>query len=137
MQIDYEEIFNLSYWRATQGIVDGVGFVDSFLTRLVASSEEIQAFFVHSSSDALRSGILLALVHLTSYYPHFEPDETLEEIAHAHNRYARAVKPHLYDLFLDHLIDTVADYDPEYEDYVGDSWRRVLAPGLEYIKAKY
>ena len=44
MQIDYEEIFNLSYWRATQGIVDGVGFVDSFLTRLVASSEEIQAF---------------------------------------------------------------------------------------------
>jgi len=137
MQIDYEEIFNLSYWRATQGIVDGVGFVDSFLARLVASSEEIQAFFVHSSGDALRSGILLALVHLASYYPHFEPDETLEEIAHAHNRYARAVKPHLYDLFLDHLIDTVADYDPEYEVHVGDSWRRVLAPGLEYIKAKY
>ena len=135
--IDYEEIFNLSYWRATQGIVDGVEFVDSFLGRLIASSVEIQAFFVHSSGEALRSGILLALVHLASYYPHYEPDETLEEIAVRHNRHARAIKPHLYDLFLDHLIDTVADYDPEYEVHVGDSWRRVLAPGLEYIKAKY
>ena len=52
---------------------------------------------------------MLALVHLASFYPHYEPDETLEEIAVHHNRHARAVKPYLYDLFLDHLIDTVAD----------------------------
>ncbi len=135
--IDYEEVFNLSYWRATQSIVDGVEFVDSFMSRLVASSEEIQAIFSHSTGEALRSGLVLALVHLASYYPHYEPDHTLEDIAHQHNRHARAIKPHLYDVFLDCMIETVADYDPEYEEQVGDSWRHVLAPGLEYIKSKY
>ena len=65
---------------------------------------------------------MLALVHLASYYPYYEPDETLEEIAVHHNQ---------------HAPPGIADYDPEYEDHVGDSWRRVLAPGLEYIKLKY
>ncbi len=35
------------------------------------------------------------------------------------------------------MIETVADYDPEYEEHVGDSWRHVLAPGLQYIKLRY
>ncbi len=35
------------------------------------------------------------------------------------------------------MIETVADYNPECEEHVGDSWRHVLAPGLQYIKLRY
>ena len=134
--IDYEEEFNMSYWRATQSIVDGVEFVDSFKNRLVASSEEIQTVFVHSTGEALRSGLVLALVHLASYYPDYEPDRTLEDITHRHNRHARAIKPHLYDLFLDCMIETVADYDPEYEEHVGASSRRGWSTSNRSIRAR-
>ena len=89
--IDYEEEFNMSYWRATQSIVDGVPFVDSFKNRLVASSEEIQAIFSHSNGEALRRGLVLALVHLASYYSDYEPDRTLEDIAH--RRYLQRTRP--------------------------------------------
>ena len=135
--IDYEEEFNLSYWRATQSIVDGVPFVDSFRNRLVASSEEIQAIFTTSTGEMLNRGLVRALVHLARYYPDGEPDCILENIAVRNNREGRAIQPHLYDAFLDCMIETVADYDPEYEDHVGDSWRHILGPGLEYIKSQY
>ncbi len=135
--IDYEETFNMSYWRTTQNTVDGVSFVEYFMNHLLESSEEIQLFFVDTDGEALSRGLILALVHLAGYFPDHIPDRVLEGIAVRHNRYGRAIQPHLYDTFLDCMLDTVERFDPEYEEHVREAWRHVLAPGLEYIKSQY
>ena len=135
--IDYEEIFNMSYWRTTQNVVDGVSFVEHFMKHLLTSSEEIRGFFVNSDGEAFSRGLILALVHLAGYFPDHIPDRVLEGIAVRHNRHGRAIAPHLYDTFLDCMLDTVVLYDPEYEEHVGEAWRHVLSPGLEYIKSQY
>ncbi len=135
--IDYEEIFNMSYWRTTQNVVDGVSFVEHFMNSLLDASEEIRGFFVHSDGEAFSQGLILALVHLAGYFPDHIPDRVLEGIAVRHNRHGRAIKPHLYDIFLDCMLETVVLYDPEYEEHVGEAWRHVLSPGLEYIKSQY
>ncbi len=39
--------------------------------------------------------------------------------------------------WMDALIDTVKAYDPQYENVTGDAWRRVLEPGVDYMKSKH
>ena len=35
------------------------------------------------------------------------------------------------------LIETVKTYDPQYEDVTGEAWRRVLGPGIDYMKSRH
>ena len=37
--IDYEETFNMSYWRTTQNVVDGVSFVEHFMNSLYIKAQ--------------------------------------------------------------------------------------------------
>jgi len=118
-------------------VVDGVSFVEYFVKTLLENSEEIREHFANTDGDALSRALVQALIHLAAYYPNHIPDSVLEEIAVRHNRHGRAIKPHLYDIFLDCMLETVRRYDPEYEENIRDSWRHVLSPGLEYIKSQY
>jgi len=42
----------------------------------------------------------------------------------------------LYPLFVESLVRTVAEHDPEYTQALGDAWRVALEPGLEYMRAR-
>jgi hemoglobin-like flavoprotein len=42
----------------------------------------------------------------------------------------------LYPLFVESLVRTVAEHDPEYTQALGDAWRVALEPGLEYMRTR-
>ena len=48
-----------------------------------------------------------------------------------------AIPPDLYDVWLECLMQTLKEFDPEYSSEVELSWRVVLAPGITYMKFKY
>lgn len=47
------------------------------------------------------------------------------------------IHPELYDLWLECLIETVAEFDDGFRDEVELAWRLVLSPGIVYMKFKY
>jgi len=64
-------------------------------------------------------------------------DIYLGYIATRHDRRHLDIRPEYYDLWLESLIATVRETDPEFDPSVEESWRSVLAYGVEYMRAHY
>ena len=135
--IDYEEVFYLSYWRATQRTVDGVAFLDAFYDNFLATSPEIAKRFDPSRLDALKRMLAISIVHVAKYYPTQEPDTLLKVLAARHSRHDLDVRPELYEHWTAALLDTVKVFDSKFDDVTAEAWRRVLAPGVDYMKSRY
>ena len=135
--IDYEEIFHLSYWRATQHTMKGVAFVDAFYDNFLASSPEIASRFNHTNFDSLKRMLPLSIVHVAKFYPTRTPDVLLRVLAARHSQRDLNVRPELYDTWIDALLETVKAFDPKWDELTGEAWRRVLEPGVAYMKSRY
>jgi hypothetical protein len=68
--------------------------------------------------------------------PEAEPT-VLSRVAERHSRRDLAVRAELYEPFVASLIETVAQYDPEFTDDVDDAWRRTIAPAVAYMQSKF
>ena len=64
-------------------------------------------------------------------------DLYLEYIARRHDRHHLNIEPEFYDLWLEALIDTVRDCDPEFDAEVEQAWRGVMRYGIDYMVAHY
>ena len=47
------------------------------------------------------------------------------------------IKPELYDLWLDRLVQAVGEFDPMFDPEIEAAWRRLLQPGIEFMKSRY
>ncbi len=61
----------------------------------------------------------------------------LRRIAEIHSRVRLDIKPELYDLWLDCLVQAVSEFDPSYDKNVELAWRNVLAHGIQIMKSGY
>jgi hemoglobin-like flavoprotein len=61
----------------------------------------------------------------------------LERLAKLHGRAELDITPELYDLWLDRLVQAVSEFDPMFDPEVETAWRRVLQPGIEFMKSRY
>ena len=134
---DYADIFYLSCWRATQRTLDGVAFLDAFYKNFLASSPEVAHKFKNTSFDRLTRMLSISIVQVAKYYQTHRPDPLLKVFAAKHGRRDLDIKPELYEHWVDALIRTVETYDPEFDDTTRESWRRVLEPGVEYMRSRY
>ena len=64
-----------------------------------------------------------------------EPNEELDDIAKLPGRDKLNLPKCYHDIWLDSLLDTVKERDPEYNEHVDRAWRTVMAPGIEYMKS--
>ena len=131
---DSYDTFCLSYWRVIGRKVDDARFIDAFYDRFLSQSAEIADKFANTDFERQKEMLLLSLIHVASYYTTGGPGHILHKLARLHNELR--IGPHLYDVWFDSLLKTVEVYDPEYHASVGESWRRVLAPGVEFMKSK-
>jgi len=134
---DYEEIFNSSFRRSRGNAVNGVPFRDAFLDNLMRSSPEVAQKMVHGDLEAFRASLMLSIDHLARSYVSSEPSAILQGAARRQSRGERDIEPHLYEFFLQALLQTLQQYDPQYNEEVGKAWEVVLRPGLEYMKRMY
>jgi hemoglobin-like flavoprotein len=137
IMVDYEDVFHLSYWRATQRTLEGVPFLNAFYSNFLATSPEVSEKFSETNFDALMRMLSISLVHVAKYSSARRPDALLKVLAERHSQKDLDIRPDLYDHWMEALIETVKTYDPQYEDGTGEGWRRVLGPGVDYMKSRY
>ena len=59
----------------------------------------------------------------------------MENLALLDGRDRLDIPKEFYDIWLESLIQTVAERDPEFDVKVDTTWRVVMAPGIEYKKS--
>lgn len=128
-------LFDQSYARVFgEGVgitEDATPFFEAFYRRFLTDPDIAEAF---SQTDMSRQVVMLrkSFFHLVAFYVSHEPSGELERIALIHSRIG--IKSEFYDLWLDALIETVREFDPQCDLATELSWRWAMAPGLTYMQ---
>ena len=114
------------------------GFLDRFYELFQNHSEEIAEKFrdtdFQRQKSALRSSLFVMVVAV-------EGGEAavayLDQVARQHSRKDLDIGPELYDVWLDCLIQSVREYDPDFTDETEELWRDVMRFGIKYMTDRY
>lgn len=79
----------------------------------------------------------LQLLLLFSTKSEEEAKHLLRRVAERHSRTDLDIDPSLYPAFVDSLIETSKEFDPQFTADVERAWREALAPGIAYMINKY
>jgi hemoglobin-like flavoprotein len=112
-------------------------FLNRFYALFLASSSTVAKKF--ENTDLRRQARLL---RTSLYIMMLASDDTekkvhLERLAKRHSRAEMDIKPELYDLWLDRLVQAVEEFDPMFDMEIEIAWRRLLQPGIDFMKSRY
>jgi len=127
------ELFNDSIERCSRN----PEFLRRFYALFLASSDAVAKKF--EQTDLRKQARMLKTSLYTMMLASSESERVahLERLAQLHSRAGLDIKPELYDLWLDKLVQTVSECDPLFDTGTGTAWRRVLQPGIEFMKSRY
>ncbi len=132
---NYSRVFSRSLTRAVAADPDR--FFSQFYDRFIPSSPEVTALFEGVDMKRQRKIIEASLAYMSEFAAFLTKTDPLERLAERHSRRGIDVAPALYEVWLDMLVETVRESDPEYSDEVGLAWRVVMSPGIAFMKAHY
>ncbi len=135
--MSFEEIYDNSYERVVDIEINGKDFFTRFYDIFLASSEDIRQKFIHTNMEKQRTMLKKSFYHLLIFYGSNQANHYIEDIAKSHDKAHANIPPRFYDLWLDALIETVKEFDPEFSDDIELAWRLVLSPGITYMKFFY
>ena len=135
--MQFEEIFDASYERVLRVETGGRGFFDAFYENFTGASAEVRDKFKHTDMDRQKKMLKKSFYSLVVFYATNNVDDYLIKVAERHNRANIDIRPELYDLWMESLIATVAQYDADFNETVELAWRLVLSTGITYMKFKY
>ena len=113
-------------------------FFEDFYHNFFVRCPQAKALFAHTDFERqhnlLRHAFGLLLIFPNQ--PEREPT-ILARVAERHSRRELGVDPSMYQPFIDALIDTVRDCDPQFTPAIESAWRRTVEKGVAYMQAKY
>ena len=112
-------------------------FLGRFYTLFLASSDTVARKFEHTDMRKQARLLKTSLYIMMLASSESERVVHLERLAKLHSRAGLDIKPELYDLWLDCLLRAVAEFDPLFGAETETAWRRVLQPGIEFMKSRY
>jgi hemoglobin-like flavoprotein len=127
------ELFNDSLERCTRR----PEFLDRFYALFLASSDTVARKFEHTDLHQQARMLKTSLYIMMLASGEIERIAHLERLAKLHSRAELDIKPELYDLWLDRLVQAVREFDPMFDPEIETAWRRVLQPGIEFMKSRY
>jgi hemoglobin-like flavoprotein len=115
-------------------------FLDAFYERFMGSSEEIREKF--RGTDMKRQAAVLAdTLYVVANAVQGEEDSiargSLPALAVKHRRHGIDIRPGLYDLWIECLVETARAHDPQFGPEVERAWRETLAFGADYLRQRY
>jgi hemoglobin-like flavoprotein len=113
------------------------GFLESFYERFVASSAEVREKF--RNTDMKRQArVLEDSLYVVANAVQGEENSlargALPVLAARHGRQDLDISPHLFDLWIECLVETVRSYDPQLTPAVEAAWRETLTFGADYMR---
>jgi hemoglobin-like flavoprotein len=123
------EMFHSSLERAAAH----ARFADVFYARFMASSPAVAAIFSGVDVDKLKRKLRSSL-HVMTLAADDAPgaDLYLDYLGAVHTQLD--IRPEMYDAWLDALVATVAECDPEFCGAIERAWRSVIGAGVARIK---
>lgn len=123
------ETFHASLERAT----GHARFADVFYARFLATSPAVAAIFAGVDVDKLKRKLRSSL-HVMTLAADDAPGAELylDYLGAVHTRLA--IRTEMYDAWLDALVATVAECDPQFCGAVERAWRSVIGAGVARIK---
>ena len=139
--LNYEKLFEESYARI---IGEGVGiddkghtFFSMFYDIFFSKSQQIRDKFADVDMDAQVRVLQKSMFHMIGFYATKTDSEYLATVARTHSRDQYDIRPEFYDIWLESLIETVQQLDPEYEENLALAWQLAMAPGIQFMKFRY
>ncbi len=123
------ELFNDSLGRCNLD----PNFFQRFYERFFACDAAVPALFAATDMAGQISMLRASLnmIMMSSLYPE-APRQFLDHTVMTHSK--RKIPLHLYDAWLQCLMATVAETDPNYNEVVKAAWLTTLHSGIDYMK---
>lgn len=132
MHMTDENLVFQSYGRCC----NSSSFFDDFYATFLASSPEVTAKFVNTDMTAQKHLLRAGILNLVLYARGLPPTK-LKALAASHSREKLDIQPHLYNYWMDSLLQTIRIHDTQSDPACLEAWRRVLSKGIEVIKGGY
>jgi len=131
---DYVTTFRASHQRALGDGSYNVDFIQHFYDIFIARSDEVRELFSHTDMSRQKTMLHDSLEFMVDFFVARETNPQIEHIAKVHGPSGKNIRPDLYDLWLESLVEAVREFDPEFSKSTEIAWRLVLSPGIAYMK---
>jgi hemoglobin-like flavoprotein len=115
-------------------------FLAGFYERFTASSEEVREK-LRGVDMKRQARVLEDSLYVVAVAVQGEEGSVargaLPRLAERHSRRDLDIRPELYDLWAQCLVETARAHDPQWTDEVAGAWRDTLAFGVEYMRQRY
>ncbi|MEE4277972.1 MAG: hypothetical protein V2I82_05835 [Halieaceae bacterium] len=133
----YTELFAASFGRIMGGGAYNPEFIDRFYSHFLAASPEVALRFENTNMSRQKTMLHDSFTTLIDFNETRQITPQLRRLGAAHGPHHSDVPPAMYTLWLDSLIRTVGEFDPEFDREVELAWRLTLAPGIAYLQHVY
>lgn len=113
-------------------------FMPAFYDRFLSTSEEIRDKFRHTNFEQQNKMLLRSLrLAAGATAGDSEALKELRERARTHDRNHLNIEPQLYEIWLKAVIETVQEFDTEWDETVETTWRTILGYVISYMVKRY
>jgi hemoglobin-like flavoprotein len=115
--------------------VRGTDFAQQFYDRFLRADEEVRRRFAETDFARQRELFLHGVFALIDYSRGRVTGElAVRRLAKMHGPSGLDIPLRLYDLWVQTLLETLREQDPEWSPELGGAWRAVLQPGVDVLR---
>ena len=133
----YDEVFSQSFSRIMGAGAYNPEFVGRFYTLFLNSSPDIAKRFHATDMSRQKTMLHDSFTTLVDFNAHRRLTPQIQRLGAVHGPSGSDIPPGLYDLWLDSLMQTVREFDPDFNGETELAWRLTLAPGIAYLQHAY
>lgn len=134
---DSIQTFVDSYARVGAKDLETGGFFDAFYRHFFDSSPEVAEKFGNTDMAEQRNMLQVSLDHMVYFAIDKEETSEIVRVAGVHAKSRKNIPGYLYELWLDSLLATVSQFDPQYDAQIDAAWRDALGPAISYMQSHY
>lgn len=110
-------------------------FLESFYARFLGASDEVREMFSKTDFSKQRR-VLRGSLFLMSRAAMGLDDgrQHLSQVAKTHGKKGLNIRGELYDLWLECLIETAREYEPDFDAELEAAWREVLSLAVSIVR---
>jgi truncated hemoglobin YjbI len=130
---NYTHLFSESYLKTV--LHDPAGFFHRFYQLFREADPQVAALFSHTDMGRQVSLLEESLLYMLDFSRSRVASQRIEKLAARHGAGHIDVPARLFDVWLECLLATLRERDPELDSDAETAWRVTLAPGLAYMKS--